>query len=115
LGLCSYQGFGEAYNGQKQVLGTDDTCPQGSLSLLEDKVEVAGSVLERAKKLRHFYQGLWHCNYLRQSRVQESMILKSISAYFFFSLQVLERCADQVIGKSKQERVRSSTWRKKQF
>jgi hypothetical protein len=32
------------YNGQRQVLGTDDTCPQGSLSLLERKVEVAVSI-----------------------------------------------------------------------
>jgi hypothetical protein len=43
--LSLYLGFGEVYNGQKQVLGTDDTCPQGSLSLSEDKVEVAVNVI----------------------------------------------------------------------
>jgi hypothetical protein len=32
------------YNGRRGVLGTDDSCPQGSLSLLERKVEVAVNI-----------------------------------------------------------------------
>jgi hypothetical protein len=36
---ANFLGFGVVYNGKS--VGTDDTCPQGSLSLLEHKVDVA--------------------------------------------------------------------------